>query len=47
VDAVYPLTDLEPDAARSMSHAAELLEATAERIAADRLRIPGERTRTT
>jgi glycerate kinase len=44
VDAVYPLTDLEPDAARSMSGAAELLEATAERIAADRLRSRPERT---
>jgi glycerate kinase len=47
VDAVYPLTDLEPDAARSMARAAELLETTAERIAADRLLDPGERTRTT
>jgi glycerate kinase len=44
VDAVYPLTDLEPDAARSMSRAAELLETTAERIAADRLRSRPERT---
>jgi len=43
VDAVYPLTDLEPDPARSMARAAELLETTAERIAADRLRAP-ERT---
>jgi glycerate kinase len=44
VDAVYPLTDLEPDAARSMARAAELLETTAERIAADRLRSRPERT---
>jgi glycerate kinase len=43
VAAVYPLTDLEPDPARSMARAAELLETTAERIAADRLR-PPERT---
>ena len=43
VDAVYPLTDLEPDPARSMARAPELLETTAERIAADRLRAP-ERT---
>jgi glycerate kinase len=47
VDAVYPLTDLEPDPARSMACAAELLETTAERIAADRLLDPDERTRTT
>ena len=44
VDAVYPLTDLEPDPARSTARAAELLEATAERIAADRLRSRPERT---
>ncbi|WP_067673633.1 glycerate kinase [Nocardia miyunensis] len=34
-DACYPLTDLEPDPARSMTHAAELLERVGERIAAD------------
>ena len=44
VAAVYPLTDLEPDPARSMARAAELLETTAERIAADRLRSRSERT---
>jgi len=43
VAAVYPLTDLEPDPARSMAHAAGLLETTAGRIAADWLREP-ERT---
>ena len=43
VDAVYSLTDLEPDPVRSMAHAAGLLETTAERIAADWLRRP-ERT---
>jgi len=44
VAAVYPLTDIEPDAGRSMRHAAELLEKTAERIAADWLRHRPERT---
>nr|WP_179722134.1 glycerate kinase [Petropleomorpha daqingensis] len=43
VEAVYPLTDLEPDPARSMARAGGLLETTAERIAADWLRAP-ERT---
>jgi len=43
IDAVYPLTDLEPDPARSMSRAAELLETTAGRIAADRLTDRGEK----
>src|SRR3954468_9635991 len=43
VAAAYPLTDLEPDPARSMARAAQLLETTAERIAADWLREP-ERT---
>ncbi|MGY1744244.1 glycerate kinase [Blastococcus sp. SYSU D00695] len=38
LDAVYELRDLEPDPARSMRRAAELLEAVGERIAADRLR---------
>ena len=38
VEAVYTLTDLEPDARRSMHAAAELLETIAERIAVDRLR---------
>src|SRR3954468_9447970 len=42
-DAGYPLTDLEPDPARSMSRAAELLETTARRIAADRLTDRGEK----
>jgi glycerate kinase len=44
IDAVYPLTDLEPDARRSMQRARELLETTAERMAADRLLEPLERT---
>jgi glycerate kinase len=35
VEAVYTLADLEPDVRRSMRSAAELLETTAERIAAD------------
>jgi glycerate kinase len=35
IDAVHTLAELEPDERRSMAHAAELLEATAERIAAD------------
>jgi glycerate kinase len=47
VDAVYPLSDLEPDPARSMARGAELLETTADRIAADWLLDPDERTRTT
>jgi glycerate 2-kinase len=47
VQAVYRLTDLEPDAARSMRAAADLLETTAERIAADWLLDREERTRTT
>jgi len=46
VDAVYPLTELEPDPRRSMGRAAELLETTAGRIAADWLTDRGERTRT-
>jgi glycerate kinase len=44
VVAVHTLAELEPDAERSMRHAAELLETTAERIAADWLLAPGERT---
>lgn len=36
-DACYPLTDLEPDPARSMAHAAALLQRIGERIATDRL----------
>jgi glycerate 2-kinase len=47
ISAVYPLTDLEPDAGRSMRHAAELLETTAERIAAVWLLDRPERTRPT
>jgi glycerate kinase len=48
IDAVYPLTVLEPDPARSMQRAAALLETTAERIAADwLLDRERERTRTT
>jgi glycerate kinase len=35
IDAVHTLADLEPDQRRSMARAAELLETTAERIAAD------------
>jgi glycerate kinase len=45
IDAVYPLTDLEPDPLRSMQRAAALLETTAERIAADWL-LDRERERT-
>jgi len=30
---LYPLSDLEPDSARSMSRAAELLEAVSEKLA--------------
>ncbi len=37
ISAAYPLSDLEPDPARSIAHAAELLTRTGERIAADRL----------
>jgi glycerate 2-kinase len=37
IDAVYPLSELEPDAGRSMREAAALLETVAQRIAADRL----------
>ena len=44
IEAVYPLTDLEPDARRSMRHAAELLETTAERIAVDWLLEAGDAT---
>jgi glycerate kinase len=44
VDAVHTLSQLEPDAASSMRHAAELLETTAERIAAAWLRDRPERT---
>ena len=44
IDAVHTLTELEPDPARSMRHAADLLETTAERIAADWLRDRAERT---
>jgi glycerate kinase len=47
IAAVYPLSDLEPDADRSMRNAAELLETTAERIAAEWLLAPPERTRPT
>jgi glycerate kinase len=48
IDAVYPLTVLEPDPLRSMQRAAALLETTAERIAADwLLDRERERTRTT
>jgi glycerate kinase len=46
IEAVYPLTDLEPDPTRSMRSAAALLETTAERIAADWLLDRDERTRT-
>jgi glycerate 2-kinase len=38
IDDVFTLTELEPDPERSMRHAADLLETTAERIAADWLR---------
>jgi glycerate kinase len=44
IDAVHTLTDLEPDPGRSMRRAAELLETTAERIAAAWLRDRPERT---
>jgi glycerate kinase len=44
IDAVHTLAELEPDAGRSMRHAAELLETTAERIAAGWLRDRPERT---
>ena len=44
IDAVHALTELEPDPERSMRHAADLLETTAERIAADWLRDRAERT---
>jgi len=43
IDAVHTLSELEPDAEQSMRHAADLLEATAERIAADWLRDRAER----
>jgi glycerate kinase len=43
IDAVHALSELEPDAERSMRHAADLLETTAERIAADWLRDRPER----
>jgi glycerate kinase len=45
IDDVLTLTELEPDPERSMRHAAELLETTAERIAAAWLRDRPERTR--
>jgi glycerate kinase len=41
IDAVYPLSELEPDPQRSMRGAAALLETVAERIAADWLRGTG------
>ena len=44
IDAVHALSELEPDAELSMRHAADLLEATAERIAAEWLRALPERT---
>jgi glycerate kinase len=44
IEAVYSLADLEPDTALSMRHAAQLLETTAERIAAAWLRDRPERT---
>jgi glycerate 2-kinase len=44
IDAVHTLSELEPDAELSMRHAADLLEATAERIAAAWLRDRPERT---
>jgi glycerate kinase len=44
IAAVHPLTHLEPDAGRSMRRAAELLETTAERIAAEELPDRPERT---
>lgn len=44
IDDVHALTELEPDAGRSMRHAADLLETTAERIAAAWLRDRPERT---
>ena len=43
IDAVHVLSELEPDAERSMRRAADLLETTAERIAADWLRDRPER----
>jgi glycerate 2-kinase len=47
IDDVHTLTELEPDPERSMRHAADLLETTAERIAAAWLRDRPERTPTT
>ncbi|WP_346619390.1 glycerate kinase [Blastococcus montanus] len=44
IDDVHTLTELEPDPQRSMRHAADLLETTAERIAAAWLRDRPERT---
>ena len=44
IDAVHALSELEPDAELSMRHAADLLETTAERIAAEWLRDLPERT---
>jgi glycerate kinase len=44
IDAVHTLSDLQPDAELSMRHAADLLETTAERIAATWLRDRPERT---
>jgi glycerate kinase len=44
LDAVHTLSELEPDAELSMRHAADLLETTAERIAAAWLRDRPERT---
>jgi glycerate kinase len=47
IDAVHTLAELEPDPGRSMRHAADLLETTAERIAAAELRDRPERIPTT
>lgn len=45
-DAVYALTDLEPDVSRCMEHAGALLEQLGERIAVDRWAAPEEPTAT-
>ncbi|MGY1915967.1 glycerate kinase [Blastococcus sp. SYSU DS0973] len=47
IDDVHTLAQLEPDLERSMRHATDLLETTAERIAAGWLRDRSERTPTT
>ncbi|WP_104522529.1 glycerate kinase [Blastococcus atacamensis] len=43
IDAAYALADLEPDADRSMTHAAELLERLAGELAVGHLSTPGRR----